>query len=76
MSDKSPKYLSGEMILKGDHINYNGESGEVDYTITDESRDWDSYWSELGVGVMLKVPSFGSVYVPFEDEDLEFISRN
>lgn len=63
------------MILKGDQIKYDGENGEVDYTITEDSPDWDSYWDDLGVGVMLKVPSFGLVYVPFEDEHLEFVSR-
>lgn len=70
-----PKYSTGEIILSGDRIKYEGEMGEVDFTITRESNDWYTYWNELGEGVMLKVPSFGSVYVPFSDEDLEFISR-
>lgn len=48
----------------------------VDFVIIDQSPDWNSYWNKLGQGVMLKVPSFGSVYVPFEDEGLEFVSRN
>jgi hypothetical protein len=74
MNDE-PKYLSGELILSGDQIKYDGEDGEVEFTITKESSDWDSYWDKLGEGVMLKVPSFGSVYVPFHDEDLEFVSR-
>lgn len=75
MAKKIPKYLSGERILKDDHIKYEGENGEVDFTITEESPDWNSYWSDLDVGVMLKVPSFGLVYFPFDDEHLEFISR-
>ena len=76
MSVKDPKYSSGEIIIRGDRIKYNGENGEVDFIITEESPDWDSYWHNLGEGVMLKVPSFGSVYVPFSDEELDFISRN
>ena len=75
MAKTIPKYLSGERILKGDHIKYMGESGEVDFTITEESPDWDSYWCDLDCGVMLKMPSFELVYVPFDDEHLEFISR-
>jgi signal peptidase I len=75
MRAKEPKYSSGEIILRGDRIRYNGENGEVDFIITEESPDWDSYWHDLGEGVMLKVPSFGSVYVPFLDGELEFISR-
>jgi hypothetical protein len=75
MSSIEPKYLTGEIILSGDRIKYDGEMGEVDFTITRESNDWDTYWNQLGEGVMIKVPSFGSVYVPFSDEDLEFISR-
>jgi hypothetical protein len=75
MNDKTPKYATGQIILCGDLIKYDGENGEVDFIITNDSPDWLSYWNELGEGVMLKVPSFGSVYVPFTDEDLEFISR-
>jgi hypothetical protein len=75
MAKTVPKYLSGEKILKRDHIKYDGENGEVDFTITEDSPDWDSYWCDLDVGVMLKVPSFGLVYVPFDDEHLKFISR-
>lgn len=75
MSSIEPKYSTGETIFSGDRIKYNGEMGEVDFIITRKSNDWNTYWKELGEGVMLKVPSFGSVYVPFSDEDLEFISR-
>lgn len=76
MAKTTPKYLSGEKILRGDHIKYDGENGEVEFTITEESPDWDSFWCDLDVGVMLKVPTFGSVYVPFIDEHLEFVSRS
>jgi len=71
-----PRYLTGQKILKGDRIKYVGEDGIVDFVITDKAADWESYWNKLGQGVMLKVPSFGRVYVPFDDEDLEFASRN
>lgn len=75
MNPIEPKYLTGETILSGDIIEYDGEMGEVDFTITKDSQDWDTYWNKLGEGVMLKVPSFGSVYIPFLDEDLKLISR-
>ncbi len=76
MNQNIPKYLTGQTVLSGDLIKYSGEDGVVDFVITNQSPDWDSYWNELGQGIMLKVPSFGSVYVPFEDEELEFVSRN
>ncbi|MEN8188440.1 MAG: hypothetical protein ABFS19_01240 [Thermodesulfobacteriota bacterium] len=75
MSTAEPIYSSGETILSGDHITFEGESGLVEYVITPDHPQWDSYWKDLGTGVMLSVPSFGSVYVPFDDNGLLFISR-
>jgi hypothetical protein len=43
MSAKELKYSSGETIIRGDRISYNGENGEVDSTITEESPDWNSF---------------------------------
>ena len=75
MGLNKPKYRSGEKIVAGDNINYSGENGTVDYVVTKEYPNWETYWKDLGPGAMLSVPSFGSVYVPFDDEDLFFISR-
>ena len=43
MSINAPKYSSGEIILSRDHIKYDSEDGEVEYTVTKESPEWDSY---------------------------------
>lgn len=75
MKSSSPKYSISESIQSGDNIKYAGETGTVDLVITNKAEDWDTYWKELGEGVMLKVPSYKNVYVPFDDEDLEFVSR-
>ncbi len=75
MGLNEPKYRSGEKIVAGDNINYSGENGYVDFVVTQEYPNWETYWKDLGQGAMLSVPSFGSVYVPFDDGDLIFISR-
>jgi hypothetical protein len=76
MSQNIPRYSTGQSIHSGDLIKFSGEDGIVDFVITDQSPGWDSYWKELGQGIMLKVPSFGTVYVSFDDENLEFLSRS
>ncbi len=75
MSPTIPAYPSGEEIIIGDKIKFSGEEGQVEFVVTANYPNWDTYWKDLGQGVMLAVPSFGSVYAPFNDGDLEFISR-
>jgi hypothetical protein len=74
MNHLKPQYSTGEIIQPRDCITLDDESGTVEFVVTQDHPEWKSYWKDLGPGVM-PVPSFGSVYVPFDDEDLSFISR-
>ena len=70
-----PKYSSGEKIDIGDLVRYDESEGTIELIVTPESPDWESYWHELGQGVMVKCPKYGRVFVPFDDEHLEFIKK-
>jgi hypothetical protein len=71
----TPEYRTGEAIRKGDRVRLAEWDGIVEFIITKQSPGWDDYWSELGEGVMLQGPKFGSLYTHFNDEDLEFVGR-
>jgi len=75
MYQPEAKYLCGEIIQKGDHIKYDEENGIVDFIVTSDNPQWESYWKDLGEGVMLLLPTFGSLYVPTGDKELVFVSR-
>jgi len=70
--DNVPRYRSGEPISVGDRVAYDQSEGEIELVVTPQSPDWESYWHELGPGAMVKCPKYGRVYVPFDDEELEF----
>jgi hypothetical protein len=71
-------YQSGEEVLAGERIVYAG-LGEVEFVVAepigDPAMDWYLEHSPGG-GFMLKIPaSFGYLFLPSADEDLEFVSR-
>jgi hypothetical protein len=73
------KYLSGEEIRVGDLITYAGESGIVEFVITEKSGDpsMDWYIDEFGGGIMIRAVRFGNLFIDDIEntEDLEFVSR-
>jgi hypothetical protein len=78
---KTPMYLSGEEVRRGDRILFHGEPGEVEFVVIgvtgDASMDWhvEQY---PGGGVMIAARGFGRVFLPISsaiDERLEFVSR-
>ena len=74
---KIPAYTSGEDIRPGDDILYHGERGKVEFVTVSDNPNTDWYVKQYGGGCMIRVPSFGRVFVaaPYEDEDLEFLER-
>jgi hypothetical protein len=70
-----PTYVSGQVIQAGDDVRYGGEQGRVEFIAIagDPATQW--YVGQYGEGCMLSAPAFGRVYVAFDDEDLEFVSR-
>jgi hypothetical protein len=74
------KYQSGEEITARDRITYHGESGEVEFIVTEKTGDaaMDWYLDQYpGGGIMLKANKFGNVFLSDieEDEALQFVSR-
>ena len=65
-------YKSGLVIELKDHVIYDGSEGVIELIITADDDDWDSYWHKHGEGIMIKCPKYGRVYVPFDDEELDF----
>jgi hypothetical protein len=74
---KIPTYTSGEDIRPGDDILYHGERGKVEFVAMSDDPNTDWYVKQYGGGCMIRVRSFGCVFVarPDEDEDLEFLER-
>jgi len=72
-----PTYTSGEDIRPGDDILYHGERGKVEFVAMSDDPNTDWYFKQYGGGCMIRVRSFGRVFVarPDQDEDLEFIER-
>jgi len=70
-----PTYASGQAIEAGDRVRYHGEEGRVEFLATagDAATQW--YVEQCGEGCMLLASGFGRVFVPFDDDDLEFVSR-
>jgi len=73
--NNKPTYQTGELILPGDEVLIGEWDGTVEFVITSASPDWNSYWKELGEGVMLKGEAFSTLYTRFDDDDLRFIKR-
>jgi len=75
---KTLKYSSGEEISTGDSVEYRGETGHVEFVVTGEDPSYAWYYEKFpGGGVMLALPSFGSLFLGIDDidEDLAFRSR-
>jgi hypothetical protein len=65
-------YSSGEEIRKGDYIEYDGETGMVDFVASERTGDaaLDWYLDEFpGGGVMLNVKPFGALFLATGDID-------
>jgi hypothetical protein len=78
MSDLS--YHSGEAIQPGDHIRYDGETGHIDFVVTEKSGDRALDWfleQFPGGGVMVIAEGFGRVFLDLAnlDDQLEFVAR-
>jgi hypothetical protein len=77
---RSFRYYSGEEVRKGDRITYHGESGEVEFLVTDKTGDATMDWyienSPEG-GFMIRANNFGNVFLTDSetDEDLLFVAR-
>jgi hypothetical protein len=73
----SLNYSTGEPVLKGDHIRYHGEVGEVEFLAEGGDPETSDLVAQFGVGYMITAVGFGSVFVdhPSDDVDLEFVSR-
>jgi hypothetical protein len=69
-------YSSGEEVQAGDRILCHGEPGDVEFVATPEAAEHRWYVEQFGVGCMLVVPSFGNVYMPKSDLELQFVGRN
>ena len=69
------KYLSGELVLKGDRILYHCDPDEVDFIAdgTDPETDW--FVQEFGVGIMIKGCATYTRPGGYDWEDIEFVSR-
>src|SRR3982074_427350 len=74
-----PAYDSGENIQAGDRIRYHGETGYVDFVVTEETGDASLGWflQQFPGGAMIVAEGFGSVFLGLEDLDdfLEFVAR-
>jgi hypothetical protein len=70
-------YSTGEPVLKGDHIRYHGEVGEVEFLAERGDPDTPDLVAQFGGGCMITAAGFRSVFVdhPSDDVDLEFVSR-
>ena len=73
MMNDIPSYSTGEPIHEGDCVRYDGNEGEIESVVAEHSPQWDSYWKDLGAGVMVKCATYGRVYVPFDDDHLELV---
>ncbi len=39
-------------------------TGVVEFVITSDHEDWETYWRDLEEGAMLLHPDYGRIYVP------------
>ena len=73
------KYVSGEEILKGDHVRLDGSTGVVEFVADPENPTAETEWyiQEYGGGVMILDALIGSVFDgdPQENDCLEFVRR-
>jgi hypothetical protein len=75
------RYETGEEVTKDDRVTYRGESGHVEFVVSgDDPTDWYVQRFGEGGGLMLRLPSFGSLFLAFSDGDdwldgLEFVGR-
>ena len=71
-------YESGQAIMAGDKVRYQGELGEIEFVVEQASSqpETDWYFRTLGSGVMIAEPKvFGHVYVTECDARLVFVAR-
>ena len=72
------QYASGQPIMAGDRVRYDGELGAVEFVVDQASSGSETEWylRTLGPGVMVAEPKvFGHVYVTELDERLAFVAR-
>jgi hypothetical protein len=74
------KYQTGEEILRGDRVTYDGNAGVVELVVEVLTGKPEEDWllETHGAGIMVAEPKvFGRVYLgaPYEEEDLHFVGR-
>ena len=75
------RYMSGELVRKGDRIRYHGEPGEIEFVADRLTGNQETDWfvEEFGGGIMLNARGFGAVFLEADqiadDDWLEFVSR-
>ena len=74
-TEATPQYRTGEPARQGDRVQIGDWNGRADFIVTPESAGREEYWKTLGAGVMFEGPDFGSMYVQFDDEGLEFVGQ-
>jgi hypothetical protein len=55
------RYISGVEVQAGDHVLYHGEAGSVGFVVPSGEAAW--YIEQYGIGCMLEIPTFGSIYI-------------
>ena len=68
------KYSSGEEIVPGDSLQYEGESGHVEFVVTGEDPAYAWYFERFpGGGVMIATPTFGCLFLGVDDLDATLV---
>jgi hypothetical protein len=77
----SLNYVSGQSVLAGDRVRFHGETGQVEFVVTEKTgepgRDW--YLDQFpGGGAMITAEDVGSVFLGVDDFDdrVEFVARS
>jgi hypothetical protein len=71
-------YRSGEEILPGDRVLYDGRPGVVVFVVgaANNPPEWEPFdWLASPEGFMLDTEVAGLVFQPESDEDLDFVAR-
>jgi hypothetical protein len=74
----SLRYQSGDVVMVGDKVRYQGELGEIEFVVELGSDDPKTSWylQTQGPGVMIAEPKvFGRVYVNELDGRLVLVAR-
>ena len=72
------QYESGQPIMAGDQVRYDGELGQIEFVVEQASSVLETAWyfRTLGPGVMIAEPKvFGHVYVTEFDGRLVLVAR-